>query len=61
MLSFKVGDETLRPFSDSCLITSRVPEKYQALSTKIRQGNRNQERIHQCQLHIYNYKKIGSY
>jgi len=28
MLSFKGGDETLRPLSDSCLITSRVPEIY---------------------------------
>jgi len=37
MLSFKGGDETLRPFSDSCLIASRVPEKYQVVSTKIRQ------------------------
>jgi hypothetical protein len=28
MLPFKGGAETLSPLSDSCLITSGVPEKY---------------------------------
>jgi len=28
VMSFKGGGETLRPLSDSRLITSRVPEKY---------------------------------
>jgi hypothetical protein len=37
MLSFQGGAETISPFRDNCLITSRVPEKYLIVRTKMKQ------------------------
>jgi len=36
MLPFQEGDETLSPFSDSCLKTSEVPGKYYVVSIQIK-------------------------